>query len=390
MGMRNDAKFDLWTKMRWEIFGRLLLVIAATPVFSQSLFINEVMSSNSQTLADIDGDFPDWIELYNGSGATLDLEDWGLSDDLDDPFKWVFPSIALTAETHLLVFASGKDRTELEEPGSHLHSNFKVSSSGEDLLLTRPDGEVADGFFLNAMPGDISFGRQPDGGESFFYFEDATPATSNNQTGYLGIAPAPEFSQGTGFYSSAFALQHLASEGFECRFTLDFTVPSVTSMLWTEDLEISENRVVRAIHHADDYIDSAPVSLSYLFDEVSDLPVFFLATDPGNFFDPDSGIYTDENCVEDWERAAHITYQDEHGNSLLAQDAGVKIFGGYSVHFRQKSLAFFARSRYGKSSFNAQLFPDLDINSFESLCSAALEVTCIMNCVRMVPCCVMA
>ncbi|MBT4484777.1 MAG: lamin tail domain-containing protein, partial [Candidatus Latescibacteria bacterium] len=74
--------------------------------------INEIMSSNASTIKDEDGDYSDWIEIYNPGDLPIDLAGYGLSDRADDPFKWIFPELILDAEKHLLVFASGKDRTD--------------------------------------------------------------------------------------------------------------------------------------------------------------------------------------------------------------------------------------------------------------------------------------
>ena len=73
--------------------------------------INEVMSSNTTTILDEDGDYSDWIELFNPGSTAINLTGYGLSDRVDDPFKWIFPNCNLDPGEHLLVFASGKDRT---------------------------------------------------------------------------------------------------------------------------------------------------------------------------------------------------------------------------------------------------------------------------------------
>ena len=76
--------------------------------------LHEFMASNRATIADEDGDFEDWIELHNPGAEPVDLTDWGLSDDPDNPFRWRFaPGTVLEPGGFLLVWASGKDR-----PGS--------------------------------------------------------------------------------------------------------------------------------------------------------------------------------------------------------------------------------------------------------------------------------
>ncbi|MBN2011788.1 CotH kinase family protein [candidate division KSB1 bacterium] len=75
------------------------------------LRLNEVMSSNSSTIADEDGDSPDWIELYNNSNQVISLDGWGLSDNRNVPLKWVMPQMDLQPKQFLLIFASNKDRS---------------------------------------------------------------------------------------------------------------------------------------------------------------------------------------------------------------------------------------------------------------------------------------
>lgn len=73
------------------------------------LTINEVSASNTSVLVDLDGDSVDWVELYNDGTETLSLDRWTLSDDSDEPAKWVFPALQLAAGEYLVVYASGKD-----------------------------------------------------------------------------------------------------------------------------------------------------------------------------------------------------------------------------------------------------------------------------------------
>ena len=82
---------------------------------SAAPLINEFMASNINALVDEDGDPSDWLELYNPGETAIDLTGYGLSDDPDDPFEWVFPHGVLQAGGHRLVFASDKDRTAVPD-----------------------------------------------------------------------------------------------------------------------------------------------------------------------------------------------------------------------------------------------------------------------------------
>lgn len=76
----------------------------------QSVRINEFMAANAGTLQDEDGESSDWVELFNASAQPVNLVGWGLTDDVDEPFKWVIPELTLAPENHAVIFASGKDR----------------------------------------------------------------------------------------------------------------------------------------------------------------------------------------------------------------------------------------------------------------------------------------
>ena len=80
--------------------------------FSQSIRINEAMSSNS-VFIDEDGDTPDWFELFNYGNTPISLNNWSISDKNDNPTKWKFPNITIEPGKYLLVWASDKDRSNL-------------------------------------------------------------------------------------------------------------------------------------------------------------------------------------------------------------------------------------------------------------------------------------
>ena len=91
----------------------LLLMLAQSPVrlLGQMVF-NEIAASNGQTIVDDEGDNPDWIELYNAGQTIASLAGFTLSDDPATPGRWAFPDLSVGAGESLLVWCSGKDRTE--------------------------------------------------------------------------------------------------------------------------------------------------------------------------------------------------------------------------------------------------------------------------------------
>lgn len=208
------------------------MLAAGAPVQAQGptpVVINEFMASNSQTIADEDGEFSDWIELYNPGPQPVALAGYGLSDSPDTPFRWVFPDIQMAPGSHLLVWASGKNRAN---PSGPLHTNFSISAAGEPLLLTHPTQGLVDQSDARALPRDISYGRRPDGASAWFFFDRPTPGSDNSASpGYSEILAPPAFSHQAGFYTGPFELSLTsATPGVEIIYTLDGSLPDPANL----------------------------------------------------------------------------------------------------------------------------------------------------------------
>ncbi len=140
-----------------------------------SVLINEIMASNDTTIADEDGDYPDWLELVNTNSWDVSLKGYFLTDDKDEPNKWVFPDTMIKGNGYLLIWASKKDR---KGPGE-LHTNFKISAKKEYLGFYTPGGEVMDSITVRKQETDISYARIPDGEAEFKETITPTPGASN-------------------------------------------------------------------------------------------------------------------------------------------------------------------------------------------------------------------
>ena len=118
-----------------------LAALATLAPLSGEPVISEFMASNSSTLADGDGNYSDWIELYNPDTTVALLEGWALRDDTN---TWRFPAGAsIPAGGFLVIFASGQVSENHTDAAGHLHTTFKLDAGGESLALLRPDDSVA-------------------------------------------------------------------------------------------------------------------------------------------------------------------------------------------------------------------------------------------------------
>lgn len=105
-----------------------ITVVSVTIVFAEESLpvINEVMSSNTTIFQDEDGDYPDWIEIYNPGVSPVDLTGYGLSDDSADPYKWIFPNYILNSGEYMLVFTSDKNRTDTTNVPNHWETVISI------------------------------------------------------------------------------------------------------------------------------------------------------------------------------------------------------------------------------------------------------------------------
>jgi hypothetical protein len=139
-------------------------------VSGQNIFINEIMSANSSTVADDDGDYSDWIELYNAGSEAVQMEGWSLSDSYEEPAKWVFPKYIFNPGEYLLVWASGKDRKPVAGEMINglmreVYSNISGSAIQDLLQHSRypedPDSrQVMSGSFEAPVNVDDNYGQR--------------------------------------------------------------------------------------------------------------------------------------------------------------------------------------------------------------------------------------
>ena len=179
----------------------LALVCAAPALGEGSVRISEVMSSNGTYK---NGHAYDWVELHNVSGKTLDLSGYYMSDSAKKPFKWAFPEgTKVKKDGFLLVYCTGEEM----EPGkgSVFYASFKLSASGDEVVLTGPDGETVDSVSFPAQYGNIAWGLDKSG--RWGYLEESTPGKVNSGSACDSRAEAPVLLTEPGFYSGSVTVQ---------------------------------------------------------------------------------------------------------------------------------------------------------------------------------------
>ncbi len=140
------------------------------------IVINELMASNTEWIADEAGEFEDWIEIYNNSETGIDLSGYHLSDNALNVLKWSFPDGTILGPQEYKIIWADNDFDQ-----GQFHANFKLSSGGEELVLSDDQGNIIDFVEFDELEPNLSYARVPNGtGE--FVIKDPTFGFNNEDT----------------------------------------------------------------------------------------------------------------------------------------------------------------------------------------------------------------
>jgi hypothetical protein len=253
---------------------------------AETIILNEIMADNEfdstadpeTNIPDNFGDYSDWIEIKNLGDVSQNLQGWHLTDDSGVLNKWTFPDVTIDPKGYLLVYATGRD---LAASGQPLHTNFMLDNAGEYLALVRPDLTIAHEF--NPFPSvddNEAYGMTLLAGQEGLIASLLASPTPGQSNAEAVTAEEPQYSQSSGVFSSSFTVElSITDAGSEIRYTLDGSVPQLTSALYTGPLTITETTRIRARVFHPVRLPGPVVSRHYLFlagdvqGFTSDLPI---------------------------------------------------------------------------------------------------------------------
>jgi len=244
----------------------LALFLSIVPPVSSALAaplvaINEVMAANYTGATDPQGDSDDWVELHNTGNAPIDLGGMYLTDDTDDPTAWRIPDgTVLGTGGYILIWADG----DIADSG--LHASFKLDAAGDSLALFDTDGlTLVDAMDFGRQTPDVSFGRDPDGSDSWLTLSP-TPGASNNDT-FLPVVADTTFSHDRGFYDAPFEVTIATkTEGATIRYTLNGSTPtSAHGIVYSEPILIHQTTSLRAMAYKTGWKSTNVDTHTYIF-----------------------------------------------------------------------------------------------------------------------------
>ncbi|WP_404987508.1 CotH kinase family protein [Clostridium culturomicium] len=387
------------------------------------LYINEVLTDNIGGLRDEEGDYNDWIEIYNYGEAAINLEGYGLTDDLDEPFKWNFENMIIEPGEYLVIRATGKDRQASKE---YIHTNFSLSKEGETLQLTHKDSEAIDTISIPKLDQNISVGRKNSSDNTIAILNKATPGQGNYVSVLKNVIQEqplemPKFSHEAGFYQEGFQLElWTEDDDITIYYTLDGSEPDVNSKVYTKPIKIKYDNqykkvlgniktteiypsttlkvgeddiykanVIKARTYKNGVYSDRVITNTYFINPHYTLPIISLSTDRDNLFGHEEGIYVPGRIYdlwassnseyinglaptnyhqksEEWEREVYLEYFKEDGTRDISQTMGVRIFGGWSRMNQVKSLKLIAKENYGKDRVTYDIFSSQVVNQYDN------------------------
>ncbi|MCC6724568.1 MAG: CotH kinase family protein [Saprospiraceae bacterium] len=218
------------------------------------------------------------------------------------------------------------------------------------------------GLILSLLIGAPAFGQKP-------------TAKSDHQPPRLAV----EFVPKGGFFSDATAVK-LLSPGAIVYYTTDGSRPTTKSQRFTRPISIEKTTVVRAMAVMKGEKSSVFSNTYFINEPETTFPVISLSISAGTLFDPETGLFMKGSGTSDslwmqpganfWSRrevAANFEFYEPDGKLALQDQVGLRLFGGMSRLFPQKSLALVARSRYGDNRFRYPFFGKKGLKKFKYL-----------------------
>lgn len=342
-GRTGGASMDL------DIDNVSLNVEIAEPPAPIGIVINEFSANNGDSLEDEDLDSPDWIELYNGQDQNQDLSGYYLTNDPTQKTLWRIPRMIMSPFDHLVIFASGKDRSSAD---SSLHTNFNLSKEGGYLALIAPDGTtVVSEFDYLEQAQDISYGALGVN-RSVGYLENPSPGAIN--FGLQADGPPAEsvkFDRAGGAFSGSATLAILppASPTAVVRYTTNGSIPNTTSRVYSSRFNITDTTTIRARVYEKGRLPGDVKSRTFLElasnvrNFTSNLPIVVVDTNgvnidsSGRSFQP---VYT------------VVIDRDELTGIARINDPEPNFTGRGGMHIRGQSSAGFPKKQYAWETWN--------------------------------------
>ena len=157
------------------------LLFSKEPTAHTDLVVSEIMTKNRNIPLGPSGGTYRYIEFYNTGASPINLNGYTLTNDVRKPARWTFPNVTIEVDGYLLIFTTGLDLVANGE----LHTNFKLSSSGDEIFLYDNQGRLLLCKSFGELGADQALSRTASGTYTTDLFP--TPGFSNDLSGVLQL-----------------------------------------------------------------------------------------------------------------------------------------------------------------------------------------------------------
>jgi hypothetical protein len=390
----------------------LLTHTVSAGISDGTVFINEFIASNNTTLQDPDenSEYPDWIELYNATNATINLAGMYLTDEINERTKWRIPEGSEIPANGFLVFYADNDTLQ-----GNNHINLRLNSNEGLIALIETDGmNIIDSVSYCCQETDIAYARYPDGSGTWYFNTDATPNTTNT-LGYLGRIADLQFSLERGLYDQPIPVAITsATTDISIHYTLDGSEPgpniSSNVLKYAQPIVINKTTCLRAAAYKQNWKSTDVITQTYIFledvirqpvlpsgfpanwgykengdyqmdpdvvknpsysgtikDDLKTLSSLSLVMDVDDWFGQNQGIYL-EGELEERAVSAELIFPDQTEGFQI--NCAVMIVGGTSVDrwkMDKLSMRLKFKNDYGPSTLKYPLFGIDQAQEFNTL-----------------------
>jgi len=222
-----------------------LSFLLITNSFQAQVVINEFSCSNVAGPTDAFGQREDWVELYNTTGAVIDLTGYYLSNNSSNPTKWQIPSGTIAANGYKMVFCSGRNLVS----GTQYHPSFTLKQTeGDYIILTSPANVTVDFHHITELTKENnSIGRTTNGAATWSLFTTPTPNAANTAASAVNYYPTPVMSIPQGFYAGTQSVTITCSDATATiRYTTNGSEPTASSTVYSGAINVPSTTIIRA------------------------------------------------------------------------------------------------------------------------------------------------
>ncbi len=329
--------------------------LAAAEAPSSGLILSEALTANCGSFVFHGLRGSDAVELLNLGPDPVMLSDYCLSDSKYDLGRYPLPKVSLRPGQFYVLLCSEDVRRADCAP-------FQLSPRGETLYLSASDGRLVDRLKIPPLSQDVSYGRGAGGKD--VYFPTFTPGEPNGD-GFPRVASRPVISVPSGGYAAPVTVFLSGEEPIH--YTLDGSVPTLESPLYTEPLRIESTAALRAVSMPAGAVPSPAATALYRFDCGDYHLATLTVTVPPRLLNGGGDALLSHPQDRSLQVPSVVTCLSPDGSLEFQQDCGLGISGQTTRERTYRGWKLKFRDKYGAGALKAEVFPGCGVESIDSL-----------------------